>query len=505
MASNGPAELGAVRFAHADADRIADCLAGPTCGFAVQRTKREVSHWQVRQQLAEAAGACSSSDVFICYFSGHGMSERGNLYLFWDETKADNLWATSIPASDVVEALKHCKAHSKLLVLDCCHAGAVAQMMGMRSTAGVSVKEVGINPENFVVLMASDRLEKAREFEQLQGSFLATYLCRALSDDLPIADKNFDNGVSIEDLRLYLAEQALKHNEKHPDMTVPRPYIFGQLRGDFCLTLTASDWQPHEIELPGLGPLVVIPHFVGEDRVLCLGKHPVTNSQWRNMGMPEPVGEKYVRGKGWVGPFYPWQDSAFSDPDLPVVCVSADAAEMFCVQAAEISSHICAEVRLPRAHEWDSAAFGTIYPRIHPNTWLSRSSALHHKAAAPAAIDRSGVRANVLGISDMIGNVWEWCGNHDHWAQSGLVAVTFTSHSEKYSVRGGSFLDDLSKTVPFISVRELPDGSDTSHNDLGFRFAATVETRHLPEALQVQLSLISMLPPAIPAIGDDWP
>jgi hypothetical protein len=47
-------------------------------------------------------------------------------------------------------------------------------------------------------------------------------------------------------------------------------------------------------------------------------------------------------------------------------------------------------------------------------------------------------------------------------------------------VRGGGYLDDLSRTEIFLAAAELPRRTNTRQSDLGFRIAAEVELDLLP-------------------------
>jgi hypothetical protein len=178
--------------------------------------------------------------TFICYFSGHGVLEKGKLFLLLDNTDTDNIFATALSVSKILEALRYCKAQSQLLVLDCCHAGAVVNMLGLKSGIGIPVEELTIKSDNYLILMASDRLEKARELEKLRGSFLTVNICSALGDKLNEADRDKDGRISIQDLSVWLGEKADEHNKVAQKDRVPCPYLFGQSKGRFFLTIETS-------------------------------------------------------------------------------------------------------------------------------------------------------------------------------------------------------------------------------------------------------------------------
>ncbi len=229
MGSNGPAHLGPLQYAQQDAQKIKACLSGPKCGFEVFEPKPECTAFELRQSLYDATELCNPGDTFICYFSGHGILEKGALILLWHHTELGRL-STALPIVEIMQALKHCKAQNKFLILDCCHAGAVVQMVGLKDIAGVPVTALEIQPDNFLVLMASDRLEKAQELESLQGSFLTSTICAALGKEFEVADHDGDGRLSTQDLRLWLESRAREHNQNFPSTAVPFPFLYNGSR-----------------------------------------------------------------------------------------------------------------------------------------------------------------------------------------------------------------------------------------------------------------------------------
>jgi hypothetical protein len=510
FASNGPRNLDPLKYAVEDASRIGMSLASAACGFSVTTPSPGSDAFDVRRQLLKVTESCTPNDSLICYFSGHGILEKGNLFLLWDDTDVNHPISTAIPISEVLQALRYCKAKGKLLVLDCCHAGAVVNMVGMKDAAGTRITDTNVLADNHLVLMASDRFERAREVEGLRGSFLTTNICAALDDNLYDADIDLDGRLSVSDLMRWLEQRATEHNKRFPHLEVPTPYLFGQQKGQFFLTWEESDWLPCEFPSADGSTLVVLPAFVPSslgERVLCLGKYPVLNEQYRGflnresladrLGIwrgREPVGEWYIKNE-WRGPFYPWQETDYSDPQQPVVCVSYFDAAAYCdwVLSLTGSSDTAprpVNVRLPGAREWDFAAFGVTYPSRNPKSWLSRSRSIHHRANKPAPIDHTGARSNAWGLSDMFGNVWEWCRSEQRLEPVIRIASIGALPGSPRSIylRGGSFLDDLRHVEPIINSGRLQDGIKTSHCDLGFRIAAEVYLDDLPETIRARLN-----------------
>jgi formylglycine-generating enzyme required for sulfatase activity len=256
---------------------------------------------------------------------------------------------------------------------------------------------------------------------------------------------------------------------------VPIPFLFGQKKGEFYLTKGGSDWEPYEIPWSDGSTMIVLP-LRPVDGVLCLSKYPITNAQYRRFvettsdgAITEPEGRRFSRslasGQGkWEGPFYPWKDANFNDPNQPVVCVSYDDALAYCGWVhAELMRGDGPLTSLPNVQLWDFAAFGTDFPPRNPSLWLNRTTIVHHEATSPAAIDRTGERTNIWGLSDMVGNVWEWCRGRTEDDEDTL--------RYKPEIRGGGFMDNLARTEIFLDASQLPRRRNTRHFDIGFRIA----------------------------------
>lgn len=238
MGSNGPDEADPLRYALQDAENIRKVLSQPQCGFEVSSPELGSRSFAVYEQLSESLASCTEEDTFICYFSGHGVLEKGQLFLLWDNTQIDRLPFTTLSVVRIVEDIKHCKAQNKLLILDCCHAGAIGNTLGLKSGIETPVEEITIPPENYRIIVASSRFEYARELEILQGSFLTANICSAICEKLYEADKDQDGKISIDDLEWWLGEKAKEHNRNIPKNDhVPYPHSFGLKKGDFFLTL----------------------------------------------------------------------------------------------------------------------------------------------------------------------------------------------------------------------------------------------------------------------------
>jgi hypothetical protein len=112
-----------------------------------------------------------------------------------------------------------------------------------------------------------------------------------------------------------------------------------------------TKWNPEPVEAVGLSlaPLPVRPAF---GKALCLGRFCVSNDEYarfvRATGRTSPIGEAFIDGK-WSGPFHPWHESGFLEPEKPVVCVDFFDALRFCGWASTQRTTLS----LPTAELWE--------------------------------------------------------------------------------------------------------------------------------------------------------
>ncbi len=141
-----------------------------------------------------------------------------------------------------------------------------------------------------------------------------------------------------------------------------------------------------------------------------MGRYPVTQAQWRVVAAL-PVVKRELQ----LNP------SAFKGKNRPVEKVSWHDAVEFCDR---LSTHTGRSYRLPSEAEWEYACragttspfyFGEILTTELANYNGSRNYLSVFKGEfrkGTTLVDYFGI-ANAFGISDMHGNVYEWC--QDHW------------------------------------------------------------------------------------------
>jgi sulfatase modifying factor 1 len=201
---------------------------------------------------------------------------------------------------------------------------------------------------------------------------------------------------------------------------------------------------------------------------------PVDLSDWRQWW-------GWSVGANWQHPFGP--ASSISDKaDHPVVQVSYYDAEAYASWAGR---------RLPSEAEWEYAAragSATTYAwgeeakpagRLMANTWQGHFPYLNTGAAGWIGTSPVGsFSANGFGLSDMIGNVWEWTTTTyqaRHVAPSPCCAPSRAAGSPvddeatRKALKGGSHLCAPEYCLRYRPAARSPQSLDTSTTHIGFR------------------------------------
>ncbi|NJL39793.1 MAG: formylglycine-generating enzyme family protein [Leptolyngbyaceae cyanobacterium SM1_4_3] len=192
--------------------------------------------------------------------------------------------------------------------------------------------------------------------------------------------------------------------------------------------------EPERYDDEGPQHRVTVPTFF-------MGRYPVTQAQWRFVaGLPPEQQDLELA------------PSHFKGGMRPVESVSWYDAVEFC---ARLSAKTRRDYRLPSEAEWEYACragtktpfyFGQILTSEVANydgnsTYNNSPKGKSRGETTP--IDHFGL-ANAWGLSDMHGNVWEWC--QDHWHKNHKGAPTDGSawlsenENENRVIRGGSWL-----------------------------------------------------------------
>jgi formylglycine-generating enzyme required for sulfatase activity len=210
-------------------------------------------------------------------------------------------------------------------------------------------------------------------------------------------------------------------------------------------------------------------HAVKFRRGFLLGKYPVTQAQWSVVMGDNP--------------------STFRDsPNLPVDGVSWDRASEFCQR---ISRHSGRNVRLPSEAEWEYACRAGTDSEFFFGPWGPFTDDTEVPWAACKALsdyawfDLNSTertwpvdlkRANPWGLSDIVGNVWEWCADvwHDDYngaPDDDVAWVADAAQQPRRCLRGGAW--DMNAFRCRTSYRSF-DHRELATDRFGLRVAMDV-------------------------------
>ena len=210
-------------------------------------------------------------------------------------------------------------------------------------------------------------------------------------------------------------------------------------------------------------------HEVTFESGFWMGRYPVTQAQWRVVAEFQSV----ERG---LEP-YP---SYFQGDDRPVERVSWHDAMEFC---SRLSQYTGRTYRLPSEAEWEYACRGRTQTPFHFGEMITTNVANYNGNKSYAGGPRGTRRGettvvtefnlgNGFGLSDMHGNVWEWC--LDHWnnnydgAPDDGSAWLEPPQKSNYGrvVRGGSWYNFPRNGRSASRLNHFPD---VLSSDIGFR------------------------------------
>jgi formylglycine-generating enzyme required for sulfatase activity len=133
-----------------------------------------------------------------------------------------------------------------------------------------------------------------------------------------------------------------------------------------------------------------------------MGKYPVTQKLWSAVAQMPRVNRDMER-----------DPANFKGDDKPVEQVSWLDAMEFC---ARLSKHMGREYRLPTEAEWEYACRAGTTTEYHFGDSITSELVNYGQSNSGTTPVGQFPYFNAFGLSDMYGNVWEWC--MDHWHDS---------------------------------------------------------------------------------------
>ncbi|MCL4300575.1 MAG: twin-arginine translocase TatA/TatE family subunit [Anaerolineae bacterium] len=265
-----------------------------------------------------------------------------------------------------------------------------------------------------------------------------------------------------------------KHHPEEPEMVMIPAGKFWM--GSERLTLELAgvrwqDWMQRET-----------PYHQCYLSAYAIGRYPVTNAEyarfiqdggyrwrefWTEMG--------WAAAKNWTQPHL-WNNVKWNQLDCPVVGVSWYEAAAYCRWLTKVTER---SYRLPTEAEWEKAARGSsgnFWPwgdTWNPNccnnakTGLNRTTPVRHY---------SPNGESPYGVSDIVGNVWEWCATkfpfkpYPYDTDENEGTSVYLEGNAARVLRGGSWDDDVDFARCAFRNRYYPGYRDS----YGFGFRVVV-------------------------------
>jgi serine/threonine protein kinase len=214
----------------------------------------------------------------------------------------------------------------------------------------------------------------------------------------------------------------------------------------------------------------VEPYEYGEHNVqvapFFIGKTEVSNQQFLEFvnatGHAAPA--NWSRGKPIAG-------SEF----CPVTFVSLDDAIAYAKWYSALNGGH--NYRLPTEQEWEYVARNGARHNLYPwgNDWIEGNAVMGRADAEPANVGSKPQGANIWGILDLIGNVYEWTSSEYYRYPGSESKIPLNPKLEnelkkKMVVRGGGVDDDPGRQKITSTYRAFVS-RDTKNKVLGFRLA----------------------------------
>ena len=200
-------------------------------GFEVT-TLYNKPHYVVGRAIGDFYRDRRRDDLTLLYFTGHGVKdEDGRLYLAMTDTDRENLPFTGVPSEQIRAAMEGSRSRQKVLVLDCCYAGAFPVGLGIKGDPAVHALEQ-LGGRGCVVLTSSDAMQLSFEGNQVTetgpasprsgpSSLFTRFLIEGLRTGK--ADLDGDGDITLDELYSYvhdrvIDEQPLQRPKKKEDI-----------------------------------------------------------------------------------------------------------------------------------------------------------------------------------------------------------------------------------------------------------------------------------------------
>ncbi len=149
-------------------------------------------------------------DTALVYCSGHGVkSTDGRLFLAARNTDTNFLASTAVPAAFIQEQILTCRSRQKVLVLDCCYAGAFTRGSRHRAANTVNLSDAFSGGKGTVYIASSGATQYSWEGDNVEGCPQPSCFTQCLVGGLKsgAADLDGDGLIGVRELYDYVVDE----------------------------------------------------------------------------------------------------------------------------------------------------------------------------------------------------------------------------------------------------------------------------------------------------------
>ncbi len=203
-------DLTELRTPGLDAKELSEMLRDPRIGGFHVKMLVNAPLGETQEGIDDFCSDLDLNDQMLIYLSCHGvLDSKGQLYYAVTNTRRQRLASTAVAAPWLNERLEESRAHSQILVLDCCHSGAFAR--GAKGEQDLDLqKRFEPQGRGRVVLTASRSTEYSFEGDQKFGMGVLSVFTHAIVNGLRTGDADVDKDgrITVTDLYQYVYDNV---------------------------------------------------------------------------------------------------------------------------------------------------------------------------------------------------------------------------------------------------------------------------------------------------------
>lgn len=215
-----------------DIEKLGALLSDPAIGgFDVAPPQLDISADEFRLAISNLFADAKKNDLLLLYFAGHGVRDNnGRLYLAVRKTQIKRLNATALPAQFILDEMSKSASRRKVLILDCCHAGAVFEDGTLRARS--AAYDAGLVRDSFLpvgtgtyILAASQSGQSAFEEIDPETKTAKSIYTGLIVDAISTGNAAPDSkDITVSDIHDYIRE----HRNRDGVETTPELTVFNQ-------------------------------------------------------------------------------------------------------------------------------------------------------------------------------------------------------------------------------------------------------------------------------------